>query len=118
MPSFTRHTLPVEIAVFAGDFASQPLAFAHLMDAAPALDLTHVEVIQSRDPVTRLSQYFPAPVVGALIAASTGHNTLILILPAAFDGLACPLGETELVWPLGEQRGVITRMIANHEVPE
>jgi hypothetical protein len=118
MTKFTRHNLPVEIAVFAGDFASQQLAFAHLMDAAPTLDLAHVDVIQRRDPTTRLAQYFPDPVVRALMAVSTGHDTLVLILPAAFRGLTCPLTETALLWPLGEQRGIITRMIATQAMPE
>jgi hypothetical protein len=35
MTGYVRRDLPADIAVFAGDFASQPLAFAHLLDAAP-----------------------------------------------------------------------------------
>jgi hypothetical protein len=59
MTGFVRRDLPADIAVFAGDFASQPLAFAHLLDAAPLLDLTHVEVIREA-PETRLGRVFRA----------------------------------------------------------
>ena len=58
MTAFVRRDLPADIDVFAGDFASQPLAFAHLLDAAPALDLTHVEVIREAPPDARLGTYF------------------------------------------------------------
>jgi hypothetical protein len=108
---YTRHNLPADITVFAGDFASQPLAFAHLLDAAPGLDLTHVEVIQDADPSKRLGQYFESATVATILNTAAARDTLILILPAAHDSSACPLGPTTLLTPLGSHRGTIARMI-------
>jgi hypothetical protein len=52
------------VAVYAGSFASQPLAYAHVLDAAEAaclpLDLDHVEVICGGDPGKRLAHVFDA----------------------------------------------------------
>ncbi len=39
MTGYTRHDLPCDIIVFAGKFAGQPAAFAHLLTACPELDL-------------------------------------------------------------------------------
>jgi hypothetical protein len=62
MTGYVRRDLPADIAVFAGrGRLRQPaLAFAHLLDAAPLLDLTHVEVIREA-PETRLAAYFEPP---------------------------------------------------------
>jgi hypothetical protein len=68
MTGYVRRDLPADITVFAGDFASQPLAFAHLLDAAPLLDLTHVEVVQHPTPDQRLGTYFDAATVAAIRA--------------------------------------------------
>lgn len=106
MTSYARHDLPADIAVFAGDFASQPLAFAHLLDVAPELRLDHVEVIQSRHQ-TRLEAYFEAIVAARL---SDGARTLILILPAAFDGDECPVSDTAHLTPLGVMRGTVPHL--------
>ena len=111
MNGFTAHTLPAEITVFAGSFASQPLAFAHLADAAPALDLDHVEVIGPEARTPRLAGHFDPPTRDAILAALRPGETCLLILPAAFDGLVCPLGPTDLLRPLGPWRGTVTRLI-------
>ncbi len=105
--AFTRHDLPADIAVFAGDFASQPLVFAHLLDAAPNLDLGHVEVIQA-NRATRLGAHFDATTVAHLMADPA--NTLVLILPAAYAGLTCPLVETGHLRPLGTVRGTVPHL--------
>ncbi|TFL18633.1 hypothetical protein [Jannaschia formosa] len=77
--------LEAEIEVLAGRFASQQLAFAHLLDAAQrsglSPDLDHVEVI--RPPhAARLRGYFDADTAGWL-AAEAGDETLVLVLPGA-----------------------------------
>ena len=48
MSGFTRHDLPCDIVVHAGNFAGQPAAFAYLLTHCPDLDLEHVEVIRER----------------------------------------------------------------------
>ncbi len=106
---YTRHDLPADIAVFKGDFASQPLVFAHLLDAAPDLDLDHVQVIQSKRAL-RLAAHFDPPTCATLEAASA--NTLVLILPAAFPGLSCPLARTRRLAPLGTFRGTVPHLSA------
>lgn len=117
MTGYARHTLPADISVFAGAFDSQPLVFAHLMDVAPGLDLDHVEVILGDDPAARLGPYFPPDTV-ALLAAKARGAALVLVLPAAFEGLHCPFRETDRLSPLGTHRGTITRMIATGDRPE
>ena len=104
MTDYTRHDVPADITVFTGNFASQPLVFAHLLDACPALDLDAVEVIQSNTHA-RLMAHFDADVADTLAAQSEG--TLVLILPAAYDGLDCPLSETDMLTPLGRHRGTV-----------
>lgn len=110
-PGFARRDLPADIAVFAGDVASQPLAFAHLLDAAPALDLTHVEVIRA-NVETRLGAYFEGATVAAIRTAAGPRATLILVLPAAYDTPDCPLGPTDRLTALGSFRGTVPRMVA------
>lgn len=109
MSGFTRRDLPADISVFAGDFASQPLAFAHLLDIAPGLDLTHVEVIQHGHEA-RLGVYFEAPIARDL---AEGAATLVLILPPAHAGLACPVTQTAHLTPLGLFRGTIPHLSAS-----
>ena len=112
MTGFTRHSLPAEIAVFAGAFQSQPLAFAHLQDIAPSLNLDHVEVIKLADPTPRLRPYFDGQTIEGLKTRSGDLDTIILILPAAYDGLECPLVGSDKLTALGAMRGVVTRMVA------
>lgn len=100
MTTYTRHNLPADITIFAGEFASQPLVFAHLLDVAPDLDLTHVEVIQTNH-TARLAAYFsPIPELPS-------DKTLVLILPAAHPDPACPISETAHLRPLGTFRGTV-----------
>jgi hypothetical protein len=60
MTGYVRRDLPADIAVFAGRLRQPALAFAHLLDAAPLLDLTHVEVIREAPDPTRLGRVFRA----------------------------------------------------------
>ncbi|MEJ6393681.1 hypothetical protein V8J82_10465 [Gymnodinialimonas sp. 2305UL16-5] len=106
MTGFIRRDVPADIQVLAGDFASQPLAFAHLLDVAPGLDLGHVEVIQSGH-AARLGAYFGADIVARLPQT----DTLILVLPGAYSGLDCPLGTTDLLRDLGAVRGTVPQMV-------
>jgi hypothetical protein len=112
MTAFVRRDLPADIDVFAGDFASQPLAFAHLLDAAPTLDLTHVEVIRETPPDARLGTYFDGRTITAIRAEAGNRDTLILVLPAAWEGQTCPLGPTGHLTALGAFRGTVPRMVA------
>ncbi|MEM9798406.1 MAG: hypothetical protein AAF919_18090 [Pseudomonadota bacterium] len=77
--------LEAEIEVLAGRFASQQLAFAHLLDAAERTglspDLDHVEVIHPPQ-MPRLRHYFD-PDTAAEIAAESGLDAVILVLPGA-----------------------------------
>jgi hypothetical protein len=73
------------IRVLAGNFASQPLAFAHLLDACQrdglSPDLDHVEIVlQGQD--ARLRHYLPEETAAGLVAAADG-DALILVLPGA-----------------------------------
>lgn len=104
--SYARHDLPADIAVFAGEFESQPLVFAHLLDVEPQLDLTHVEVIQSGH-LARLRARFEE---ATAVVLARGAGTLVLILPAAYAGLTCPVAQTPLLKPLGLFRGTVPHL--------
>ncbi|UWQ22797.1 hypothetical protein [Jannaschia sp. W003] len=77
--------LAVRVDVLAGRFASQRLAFAHLLDAAGAAglspDFDHVEVIAPPHG-PRLRGYFDEA-TAARIADEAGADTVILVLPGA-----------------------------------
>ncbi|MEM9437519.1 MAG: hypothetical protein AAGA15_10795 [Pseudomonadota bacterium] len=104
----TRQTVSIDI--FAGTFESQPLAFAHLYDLAKALDveiaLDAVEVICKADPVKRLTHYFDAPRVNAIIDEMGLNTSLILIFPEAMTGA---LEGSTLLIPLGRFDGTRPR---------
>lgn len=108
MTTYTRRDLPADITVLAGEFASQPLVFAHLLDVAPELDLGHVEVIQSGHS-TRLGAHFEEAVAREL---TQGAATLVLILPAAFEGADCPVQETAHLTQVGVFRGTVPHLSA------
>lgn len=108
MNDFVRHDLPADITVLAGDFASQPLVFAHLLDVAPDMDLSHVEVIQSGHAV-RLRSHFDDTIAARL---ADGGQTLVLILPAAHPGLECPVAQTEHLRRVGSFRGTVPHLRA------
>lgn len=106
MTTYARHNLPADITVFKGDFASQLLVFAHLLDVAPDMDLTYVEVIQSGH-LARLRAHFDEATATKLADAA---QTLVLILPAAHPGLTCPVAQTAHFTPLGSHRGTIPHL--------
>ncbi|HID68567.1 MAG TPA: hypothetical protein EYP31_10005 [Roseibacterium sp.] len=106
MTTYTRQNLPADIHVFAGALQGQPLVFAHLLDVAPDLDLTHVEVIQSNH-TPRLSAHFDRVTCARL---DQNGQTLILILPAAHRGLKCPITQTTHLRALGAFRGTIPHL--------
>lgn len=95
---------PARIAAFAGRFASQPLVFAHLVDAAPGLDPGEVEVCQGTGLRARLGAYFDPDTVTALLVALDEDDTVVLTLPEAgtFSG-------SELLRPLGRFDGSLLR---------
>jgi hypothetical protein len=92
------------VAVFSGHFASQPLVFAHLLDAADrhglALDLDHVEVVQG-DPAKRLAHVFAADVVARIQDARDGADTLVLVFAEALIPGARLFSKTSLLRPIG-----------------
>lgn len=96
---------PAAIHLWSGDFASQRLAFAHLLDAADragaALDLDAVEMIPAAEAARRLAPYlgsdlpaFPAP---------------MLVLLATPPGQSAPFGDTEHLTFLGTRAGHVLR---------
>ncbi len=107
-PTFTRRDLPADITVLSGDIATQPLVFAHLLDEAPDMDLSHVEVIQSGHDA-RLRVYFDEATTARLSGAAP---TLVLILPAARPSLEYPVGETAHLTLLGTIRGTVSHLSA------
>ncbi|MEL7300953.1 MAG: hypothetical protein AAFM92_11270 [Pseudomonadota bacterium] len=96
--------VPVEIMLFAGTFESQPVAFAHLYDIGPELDLGEVEVICKEEPAARLSHYF-APEQVELIVDTLGlHTTVVLAFPEAG-----PVPASPHLFPLGRFTGTRIR---------
>jgi hypothetical protein len=112
MTGYTRHDLPCDIVVHAGNFAGQPAAFAYLLDHGPDLELEHVEVIRERAMI-RLRARFDADTADEIAIAGGGWNTLILILPAAYQGLECPLADGPDLPRLGVWRGRIPHLVAD-----
>jgi hypothetical protein len=100
-----RNTRQTRIAVYAGTFESQPLVFAHLMDAMPGLDLDHVEVISGTDPRARLAHAFDKPVAEALEDALGLATTCVLVYPEAIPPGARLPDATPLLTGLGVHRG-------------
>ena len=76
--------VPALLTVYSGTFASQPLAFACLLDQAEkrgmTLDLGDVDVIQ-HSPEVRLAHYFRPAIVARIQAAQGGDNTVIVLRP-------------------------------------
>ncbi|MEL6587018.1 MAG: hypothetical protein AAFY65_08895 [Pseudomonadota bacterium] len=77
--------LAVQIDVFTGDFASQMLAYAHLLDTAERAglspDMDHIDVMV---PPTRqrLGAYFDDATVAEILDRGAGQ-ALVLVLPGA-----------------------------------
>ncbi|MEM6728519.1 MAG: hypothetical protein AAF618_08465 [Pseudomonadota bacterium] len=95
---------PVEIMLFAGTFESQPLAFAHLYDIGPSLDLGEIEVICKEDPARRLSHYFAKEQVELIVDTLGLHTSVILAFPEAG-----PVPASSLLFPLGRFTGTRIR---------
>lgn len=93
------------VAVYAGNFASQPLAYAHVLDAAEAaglpLDLDHVEVICGADPGKRLAHVFDTGNTARIRDMRRGEDTLVLIFPEALRPGAAPFADTARLRALG-----------------
>lgn len=98
--------LACDITVMGGTFASQPLAFAHILDAAQtqgrSLDLDHVEVLQAPH-AGRLSQWFDPDTCARI--TELAPQTLVVFLP----GSSGPLAPTALLTPVGVFLGTLTR---------
>ena len=103
------------VAVFAGNFASQPLVFAHLLDAADgngaALDLDHVEVIQG-DPEKRLAHVLSEEDAAGIATAKWQFDTLVLIFPEALIPGARLFETTALLHPIGTVQPIRKRSLA------
>lgn len=97
------------LAAYAGDFASQQLAFAHLLDWADkvgrSIDLDFVEVIGRAQFQTRLAHYFSSDVVAGLIDAAGGSDTIVLVT----DPEALPHASSAHLRFLGVHDGTLLR---------
>ena len=103
----TARSVPATLHIWSGDFASQQLAFAHLLDCAEesgqVFDLDAVEVIPIAETRRRLAPYlgrdlpsFSGPVI-ILLATSPGSpapftHTRHLRYEGAFPGHALRAG--------------------------
>lgn len=96
----------VAIGVLAGDFGSQQLAFAHLVDAAPEADLDQVEVL-TRPFARRLGHFLDR----ADDLPEMAEDTLILLLP----GSGVPLAATDRLRVVGRFPGRVTRALIPEE---
>lgn len=76
------------LMVLSGSFASQPLAFAALLDGAgdkaADVDLADVDVIREV-PDVRLAHYFRPAIVARIQALQDKDNTLIIVRPSALQ---------------------------------
>lgn len=81
----TGDRVPVLLTVLSGRFASQPLAFAALQDAADSfgleVDLADVDVIREAANV-RLAHYFRPQVVARIQALQGEEDTVIVLRPS------------------------------------
>ena len=72
------------LTVVSGTFASQPLAFAAILDAADeagiSVDLADVDVIRHAAPV-RLAHYFRPAIVARIEALKGEDDTVIILRP-------------------------------------
>lgn len=93
----------------AGRFASQPLAFAHLLDTADktgrVLDPDRIEVIQREHRATRLAHYFDPDTVQRIVAAMADDDTCVLLT----DPGALPNADTGHLRWLGRFTGSLVR---------
>lgn len=101
--SHVKH--PASIHLWSGDFASQQLAFAHLLDTADRLgvemDFDQIEVIPDHTFATRAAPYF-----STLPDVKPGP---IVVLYACPVGTPRPFEHTEHLAYLGCFEGQVTR---------
>ncbi|NSX53441.1 hypothetical protein [Parasulfitobacter algicola] len=95
----------IPIAVFCGDFASQPLVFAHLIDLMQNgnINLDYVEVICRMNPTPRLRHYFDETVVFQIEDKLGLSDTCVLLLPDALQ--SDDLKHSSKLIPLGTYIG-------------
>jgi hypothetical protein len=102
---------PASIVVMAGRFASQQLAFAHLLDVADRIeatpDLDAVDVVQGAAVGRRLAHYFDAATVDAILSAGDGCDTFVLFT----DPDAFPAADTAHLRCLGRFAGHLVRAV-------
>ncbi|UWQ17992.1 hypothetical protein [Jannaschia sp. M317] len=101
--------LSADIHVLTGTFASQQLAFAHLLDAAQrdglSPDLDHLEVIlPPHGP--RLRGYFDGE-TASVIAQQAGTQAVVLVLPGAL--ITGQFTADDRLQSLGRHVGEVTR---------
>jgi hypothetical protein len=100
--------LACDITLMTGRFASQPLAFAHILDAAErqgrSLDLDNVEVV-GQSHAARLAAWFDADTCANIMSRLPSKTTIIAFLPASGG----PLEATDLLTPLGRFAGTLIR---------
>lgn len=105
--------LAARLPVLAGTFASQQLAYAHLLDAAAAQglspDLDHVEVVRERR-AARLAAWFAPETAARVEAAAGADDTLVVVLPGALTTGA--FAATDRLRLLGGFRGTVTRAVS------
>jgi len=76
------------ISVFAGQFESQPLVFAHLLDAFGSnLNVEHIDVVCRRDPTAPLRHVLTETDAQAVEDALGLQDTCVLIFEAAITPL-------------------------------
>lgn len=81
---------PTRISVFAGQFDSQPLVFAYLIDTfGPDMNLDYVEVICRRDPAAPLRHVLDHKDACAVEDAMGLHDTCVMIFESASERLPC-----------------------------
>ncbi|CUH40322.1 hypothetical protein JSE7799_03054 [Jannaschia seosinensis] len=91
------------IGILAGEFASQQLAFAHLLDVCPEADLDQVEVV-ARPFKTRLAHWF-----GTDLPDLPEGSGDVLVL--TFPGSGVPQEPTARLRPVGRFTGTLTRAV-------
>ena len=96
---------PACIHLWSGDFASQQLAFAHLLDTADRvgvpLDLDDVEIIPAPEATRRLAPYFDTSLPEV--------RGPVVILLATAPGTDAPFTDTERLAYIGAYEGRVLR---------
>ena len=109
--------VPALLTVMAGDFASQPDAFAYLLQEAGryglSFDLADVDVIQSARPV-RLAHYFRPAIVARIEMLMGSADTVIVVRPSALTARRDFPGTGSDLRLLGRFAGEIVEMRDEH----